>query len=113
MAKQRQSLQLFAGPNLIRNPSTGAISGTATGYLESVAIGGAWQPSWGVENANISAAALWNASLTASSTDDLAILEQALSGSDNFNLSSQNDRVNGFAGNDTFNARDGDDDIWG
>ena len=39
----------FVGPNLIRNPSTGAISGTVTGYLESIWTGalgnrrGAWR----------------------------------------------------------------------
>src|SRR6478672_8480916 len=47
---------VFAGPNLIRNPSTGAMSGTVTGYVESIWNGGAWQTSWGVENINVSAA---------------------------------------------------------
>ena len=90
---------IFAGPNLIQNPSTGAISGTVTGYLESIWNGSTWQTYFGVENINISAAALWNASLTASNTDDLAILRQALSGADNFYMSSQADKVNGFDGN--------------
>jgi hypothetical protein len=104
---------IFAGPNLIRDPSTGAISGTVTGYFESFWNGSAWQTSWGVENANISAAALWNASLTASNSDDLAILQQGLSGADTFNLSSQNNKVYGFDGNDVFHVGAGNDIIDG
>ena len=66
-----------------------------------------------MENINISAAALWNASLTASNTDDLAILRQALSGADNFYMSSQTDKVNGFEGNDVLYGGAGSDVIDG
>ena len=104
---------IFAGPNLTRNPSTGAISGTVTGYIESIWNGSAWQTSWGVEKGNISAAALWNASLTASNTDDLAILRQALSGDDSFYLSSQADKVDGFEGNDVLHGGAGSDELSG
>ncbi|MEY9131932.1 uncharacterized protein YbdZ (MbtH family) [Bradyrhizobium diazoefficiens] len=103
----------FVGPDLIRNPTTGAMSGTVTGYLESYFDGSAWQTLWGVENTNISAAALWNASLTASNTDDLAILRQALSGADYFRGSSQADEINLFEGNDVLNGGGGSDTLAG
>jgi hypothetical protein len=37
---------IFAGPNLIQNPSTGAISGTVTGYVESIWKGALINRSW-------------------------------------------------------------------
>src|SRR4029078_10500530 len=45
--------------------------------------------------------------------DDLEILRQALSGADNFYMSPQADKVNGFDGNDVFHGGAGSDTLAG
>ena len=41
---------------------------------------------------------------TSSTTDDKKIMESVLSGSDTFNLSNENDKAYGYAGDDVFNV---------
>lgn len=70
-------------------------------------------PYYLLEGISLSAVALYNASLTVSTSDDFVLLGKALGGADTFVLSPENDRAFGYAGNDTMNGGLGNDYLRG
>jgi Ca2+-binding RTX toxin-like protein len=77
---------------------------------------------WTVKDIAISAAAFDRAAVTSSNSDDIQLMSVALSGNDEFYLSSQSDAARGFGGhdlaflgggNDTFYGDDGADFLFG
>jgi Ca2+-binding RTX toxin-like protein len=68
---------------------------------------------WLAEGVGFSAAELYNAVLSFSTSDDLALIASALSGSDFIDLSDQVDRVSGFDGDDVIYGRLGNDILYG
>src|SRR4051812_21304286 len=61
---------IFGGTNLVVDSVGNVISGTSSGYLESLWNGNAWNVSWGVQDYQISATQLYNAFVTTSTSDD-------------------------------------------
>jgi hypothetical protein len=104
---------LFGGKDFGFNGNGAITSGTVTGFLQSFYIESVPYMWWGIEGINGSAAQLYNAALTASTSDDFALISNLLSGADSFYLSTGNDFVNGHAGNDIFYGGDGNDLIIG
>ena len=77
---------------------------------------------WYAEGISISAVAIYNAALTPSNLDEIAIIQTALAGNDTIVLSPDDDRMYGFSGdddiygnggNDTLDAGSGDDWLTG
>jgi Ca2+-binding RTX toxin-like protein len=68
---------------------------------------------WFISGISVSATAIYQASLTYSSTDEYNIIAAALSGSDTFYLSEYADFVYGFSGNDVIYGYGGNDSLYG
>jgi serralysin len=83
--------------------------GTATAYLEMIWNGKAYDPAFLVEGINVPAATLYNTFTTPTTTDDVAIISQALSGNDKLFGSTSSDVLAGYAGNDSYYGAQGDD----
>ncbi|HEV2044406.1 MAG TPA: FG-GAP-like repeat-containing protein, partial [Sphingomicrobium sp.] len=68
---------------------------------------------WYGEGISVSAAAVYNAALTASTADEIALIVTAFSGNDTITLSAFDDRMSGYAGNDTLTGGLGADILSG
>ena len=68
---------------------------------------------WELTGINLDARRVNDATMTRSTADDQALLRQALSGNDRFELSSFDDRVYGHDGNDTMFGNGGNDTLLG
>ncbi|MDU8913562.1 calcium-binding protein [Aestuariicoccus sp. MJ-SS9] len=68
---------------------------------------------YSIGEVSLSAVAIYEASLTDSSEDELALLEQAFSGADTVVLSDYSDSFSAFDGNDTLRGEGGDDTLLG
>ncbi|HEY6510444.1 MAG TPA: calcium-binding protein [Burkholderiaceae bacterium] len=100
----------WCGNGIVFNPVTRAVTaGTLTGVV--VTDGGVQQ--FAVEGFSFSAVAFYNAMVSATPDDDLAMVRSMLSGSDTFNLSPQSDNVWGWTGNDTMRGNVGNDTLYG
>lgn len=104
---------LFGGKGFTINNSGDLTAGTVTGYLASFYSGTTPVASWGIVNFTYSAAKMYKAALTSSTSDDYSIISSILSGNDSFYLSSYADKVNGYAGNDSFYPGAGKDTLTG
>ncbi|WP_145110173.1 calcium-binding protein [Cereibacter sediminicola] len=105
---------LFGGRSIGYSSVTGHITGgTVTGYVEAVLSDGYYETTWGIERASVSAVSLYQAGLTRSTTDDMAILRSLLAGNDRFDLSNMADLVRGHGGDDTILGRGGHDRLFG
>lgn len=101
----------FGGTNLNFNSITKIpISGTVTGFIQDRSGFGT---QYTIENMSISAVTLYNAARTASTTDDLSILTNALAGNDFIYGGNYNDKLYGYAGNDLLNGGGGADILIG
>jgi Ca2+-binding RTX toxin-like protein len=101
----------FLGSGFVQNAS-GAITAGTVNVVGEFDLG----PQtflWYLQGASISAAALYNAALTASNSDELALIQAALSGDNTILMSPYADRMNGFAGNDTITGGAGADVLTG
>jgi Ca2+-binding RTX toxin-like protein len=104
----------FGGSNITYSAATGAVTGgTVTGFLANAFDGSKYVPWYAVEGFSVSAVSIYNAVITASTADDMAILQSVLSGADTFNLSGGDDAAAGFAGNDTMRGNGGRDTLDG
>jgi Ca2+-binding RTX toxin-like protein len=104
-------LGLFIGGYGITINSYGDVNGgVVTGIGENI-----WNGAdlWIVEGISISATAVYEASLTASTDDDGALIVLALSGNDKIYLSDYDDRMSGFGGNDVMFGSGGNDYLSG
>lgn len=100
----------FGGYGVTINTSGAITGGTVTAAADNVWTGSAWEIAFSVEQiAPLSAVAVWNAVFTAGTADDLALVQQALSGADTVTLSDSADTFNGYAGNDTLRGNGGAD----
>ncbi len=68
---------------------------------------------WYATGFSADAATTFNAALSASNADDIAVIQNALSGADTLTLSHFNDTMSGYGGNDTIKGRGGDDELDG
>lgn len=112
----------FGGPSISVDGNDNVISGTITGYLEAYRNGDYWHDGWAVEGFSISAFELLNTAQTVDTSDDIAVVNQILSGTDTFEMSNYADRafgrggddlMYGYGGSDTLVGNNGDDSISG
>ena len=101
----------FLGSGITQNVSGAITGGTVNVVGEFNAFDAS--PLWVAEGASLSAVSLYNAALTASNADELALIAQALAGNDTILLSDFNDRMSGYAGNDQINGGGGQDILSG
>lgn len=73
----------------------------------------AWTEAFLLSDLDVPALEIYNALQSASTGDDFALLEQALSGDDMFNMSHFDDNARGFDGADTMRGHGGDDTLRG
>ena len=106
-------LSTFAGTNLTFDASGNVTGGTVTGYFEGFWNGSAWILASGVQNTSMSAAALYQAGLTPSTTDDYALFQGEMAGADQVTGSPYIDVLYGYAGDDTITGGAGADIIDG
>ncbi|MDA9948073.1 Ig-like domain-containing protein, partial [Paracoccaceae bacterium] len=104
---------LFGGPEFTVAASGQPIDGTVTGYIEHYWDGSVWQETWGIQDTSIDVSALLNAVETPSTSDDILLINSALSGNDDFRLSNYDDVAYGLGGNDYMRGRDGSDVLHG
>ena len=104
---------IFGGPDISYNPSLSTITGTVTGYIETVWNGSTYLEMWGIEGVNINASDIYAVAKTSSTSDDFTIIKGALSGTDFFSLSNYNDRAFSYGGNDTLYGYAGNDNLYG
>jgi hypothetical protein len=102
---------IFLGSDLTQDSSGRLVSGTVNfvGVVETSSN----RLYWYTSGVAISASALYEATATASNSDDLGLITAALSGNDSIALSLFDDRVSGFAGNDTITGGLGRDFLQG
>jgi Ca2+-binding RTX toxin-like protein len=102
----------FAGNGL--TVGGGALTGgTVTGLLAWGAGSSGYTPTLSIEGLSLAAVGAWNAALSATTSDDRQLLDDALWGNDTFNLSAGADRAYGQGGNDTMNGGAGNDTLVG
>ncbi|HBB83912.1 MAG TPA: hypothetical protein DC031_11690 [Sulfitobacter sp.] len=113
---------IFGGDRITVDQQLNVTGGTISGYLELFWNGAEYLVSGGMQDMAISAKALFGAAATSSRVDDHALLEQALWGDDEFELSGGddiafgyggNDWMFGFAGHDVLSGGTGDDVLVG
>ena len=68
---------------------------------------------WFIQGITLPATAIYNAALTPSPADELALVVSALNGNDTIVLSPFADKMNGYAGNDIMRGNGGNDDLDG
>lgn len=85
--------------------------GTVTGMLQADANAGTIL--WAAEGISMSLTSIYNASLTASNSDELSLIAKAFGGADTIKLSNFVDYFRGFSGNDTMYGFDGSDTLIG
>lgn len=110
----------FGGTGFAFNRSGEVTGGTVTAIYLYDAAGA--QFAWGVTGISLPATSVYTAFATASTADDIALLQQALAGADTIELSEfadtafgygGNDTILGYGGNDTISGGDGDDTLRG
>ena len=101
----------FLGSDIVENSFGEIISGTVNFVTEYNYLPA--QYLWYAQGISLSAAALYNAALTVSNADELALIENAFSGNDTITLSAFADRMSGFAGDDMLSGGAGNDELYG
>ncbi|SNS21888.1 calcium-binding protein [Tropicimonas sediminicola] len=109
----REYLTVFLGSGFEVNRKGQLVAGTVEMVLEVDEQSDG--SSWGIDmvDAPLEAAELLAAILTEDTSDDLALIEAALSGRDVIRLGAGDDRMNGFDGGDRMLGRAGDDTLGG
>lgn len=103
----------YLGSGFVLDWQGNIIAGTVNAYGLVSWNGSSYVPSWAIGGISVSASALYNAHLTHSVSDDLAIIQAALSGADSLTGSPQADFLMGYAGNDIFPGNSGADTLDG
>ena len=101
----------FYGRNIVGTPQTGITGGTVELIGEFDLKTNTFF--WSASGLSLSAVSLFNAGLTETNTDEIALLVSAFNGDDTIVLSNLDDVMNAFQGNDTINGRGGNDTIDG
>lgn len=94
----------FAGTGFVTNGYT-----VTAGRVQGIIDAGIWK----VYGLNLKATDVYAAYLTATATDDLALVQAGLAGNDTITLSSSADKFKGFGGNDTLSGNGGSDSLFG
>jgi Ca2+-binding RTX toxin-like protein len=103
----------YLGSGFVFNAQGDIVAGTVNTYGSAIWNGYNYTPYWAIGGVAVSASSLYNAHLTPSTSDDLAIIQFALSGADSLSGSSQADFLMGYAGNDLFFGDGGPDTLDG
>jgi Ca2+-binding RTX toxin-like protein len=103
----------YLGSGFVLDGQGNFISGTVNAYVSLIWYGTSFFEDWEISNFSISASVLYNAHITPSTSDDFAVIQSILSGSDNLTGSSQADFLSGYAGNDAFVGNAGPDTLDG
>jgi len=104
---------VFGGTGITFDQYGNVSGGTVTGYIETVRTGSQYTPVFAIENMTVSAASIWNAATTTSTSDDYQVFTSAMSGNDEIYGSAYDDVLLGYDGNDSFFASSGLDQIYG
>lgn len=100
----------FFGHDFGFNSSGQANRGTVKAFGEAT-YGG--QDLWSIEGVSVSLARLTSVAITASNSDDRALLSSIMSGNDTIQLSAFDDRFEGWGGNDRMVGAGGNDTLLG
>jgi len=104
----------WCGTGITYNPATKAITGgTLTGFVGGYLNGSTLVQELAVEGLSYSAVAFYNAMVSGSTADDVAMVKAFLAGADTFNLSPQADNAWAWTGNDTLRGNGGHDVLHG
>ena len=101
----------FYGSNFTGTPLTGFSAGLVGFVSESDLTTS--NRIWYLSGIELSLSSIYNAALTLSNADEIALFESALSGNDMITLSNLADKVSGFSGDDIISGLGGDDLISG
>ncbi len=104
---------VFAGSGFVQNSSGALTGGTVTGYFEAYWDGSTYIPFFALQEISLSLKSLYNAAASASTSDDISLINSALTKADTFILSDYDDSANGLAGNDTMYGYGGNDTLTG
>ncbi|WP_287985460.1 calcium-binding protein [Piscinibacter sp.] len=104
----------WVGSGIAYNPATRAISaGTLSGFFGTEFNGSTHVPQFSVDGFSLNAVTFYNAMVSATPDDDLAIVRTMFAGSDTFVLSPGGDNVWSWTGNDTMRGNAGNDTLYG
>lgn len=103
----------YLGTGFVLDGQGNIISGTVNAYAALIWNGPNFSEHWEISNFSMSASSLYNAHLTASTSDDFAVLQSVLAGADSLTGSSQADFLSGYGGNDTLVGNAGPDTLDG
>lgn len=104
----------WCGTGLVFNPATRAITaGTLTGFFATDFNGSSHVQQFAVEDISYSAVAFYNAMVSATAADELAMVRSFFASNDTFNLSPGADNVWAWTGNDTLRGGAGNDTLNG
>ena len=103
---------VYGGEGIVYNGSA-VTGGVVTGVLEEHLAGSSYVIDWAVQGIRVSAVSIWNAAMTAGTTDDRNLVASALAGADTIRLSNGADRMQGFGGNDKLFGNGGNDALYG
>lgn len=100
----------FLGRDLAVDDRGNVVAGTVKAMGEFL-----WQGAdiWLIQGISLPATALYAAALSHTATDDRQLIIRALSGDDVMSLSNYDDKVIGYAGNDTISGNGGNDVLFG
>jgi Ca2+-binding RTX toxin-like protein len=103
----------YLGSSFVLDSQRNIISGTVNAYVALNWYGSNFAEDWEISNFSISASSLYNAHMTPSTSDDFAVIQSVLSGSDNLTGSSQADFLSGYGGDDALVGNAGPDTLDG
>lgn len=104
----------WVGSGIVYNPSTRAISGgTLSGFFGTEFNGSTHVPQFSVDGFTLDAVTFYNAMVSATPDDDLALVRTMLASDDRFELSPGNDNIWAWTGNDTMRGHAGNDTLYG
>ena len=104
----------LSGSGFTFNTAGGATGGTVRSLgLFSGSLGDFTRPNFSIKGLSLSLRDLVTAATTPSTLDDLAVVSNALSGNDEFQLSAGTDIINGFSGDDMIDGNAGNDSLTG
>lgn len=104
----------FGGTGITVNASQAVTGGTVTGFVDAITNdSGIVSVNWAIQNFSYSAKSIYDAGVSAQTSDDAAVISAILGGVDTFDLSAGADYVRGFAGNDIIRGAAGNDQLWG
>ncbi len=103
----------YLGRGFVLDSQRNIISGTVNAYVALNWYGPNFAEDWEISNFSVNARSLYDAHMTPGTSDDFAIIQSILSGSDNLTGSSQADFLSGYGGDDAVIGNAGQDTLDG